>query len=194
MNEQILNDFLARHEQSQNRLISQIEAMVLAIQQNESEKTPQIIRPTTLNLTAATTGQINSQQILRKDASRRQVILFNQGTGDLLWSPNQFDPLSMMSQFSDPAHPTTVLPMPNQAVPIGFLPSGATITIIGTDAIWAYNVATFCVLSMTESIYANPRNPKSPTFPVPGVDGAIGAGYGFAPGVDGNPVVMKGLR
>lgn len=195
MNEQILNDFLARHQASNDRTVAAIERAALIIQQAESEKTPSLIRPTTINLQAGIVpGQIQALQILRKDDHRRQVVFYNQGPGDVLWSNAYFDPASILAQFSDPLHPDLVLPMPNQSVPIGFLVVGATITIIGTDAIWAYNNGVNAIISFTESIFNSPRNVRSPTFPVPGLDGALGAGYELAPGVDGNPVVTKGLR
>lgn len=195
MNERILNDFFSKQTGQQERMVKAIEAMALATQQKESEKTPTIVRPTTINLTCGTTaGQINSIQLVRRDPHRKSVAIYNFGSGDLLWACYNFDPATILSQFSDPNHPDVVLPVPNQAVQIGFLPTGGSTSFDGTEAIWGYNVATNCVLTLTETLFTTPHHIRSATFPVPGLDGALGAGYEVAPGVDGNPVVVKGIR
>ena len=194
MNEIIINDNLERNNRMLNRLTTLIDTLFLQIQEAESEKTPAKLRPYTINLSAPQTPNPQVVQIMPRNAARDSLSIYNVGPGSLIWSNTWFDPTSMLQQFSDPAHPNTITPLANQLIEIGYLPSGGSVSINSTEAIMAYNVGGVALLTITESSYLKSGNFKGYTFPPPGVDGALGAGYDTVSDVDSNPILVKGIR
>ena len=193
-NEVLLNDFLSHFTKSTQSLIDSIERNALFVQQVESEKIPALTRPTTFNLTSSqfgTQAQAVASQILRREQQRDGFSLINLGPGDLIWSNTVFDPNTILTQFSDPSHPSTLTPLPNQAIDIGYVPSGGNISIETTDALWGYSVGGACLLTIVETLYLSARSSRAATMQIAGLDGAIGQGYGTVQGPDGNPVASK---
>lgn len=178
------------------RIDKWLELAYLSQQEQKSTETPRSYRPLVYNLVAGLTpGQINAIQVLGRNFARFDVSIYNVGPGTILYSNAQFDPASMLQQLSDPAHPNTITPSPNQAIQIGYLPAGSSVTINSTDAVWAWNNGSNALLVMTEVIYARAGNQTGPMPAlIPGLDGAIGQGYGNAVDADGNGVAVKGLR
>ena len=193
-NEAIINDHLRRNNIMLERLTVLLDARYKQVQEYEAEKTPNKVRPYTISLSAPTSPTALCVQLLPRNPGRDSVALYNVGPGSLIWSNTWFDPTSILQQFSDPAHPNTITPLSNQIIEIGYVPSGGAVSVNSTEAIMGYNVGGLCVVTMTETSYLKAGNFKGVTFPPPGVDGALGAGYGTASDVDGNPVLVKGIR
>lgn len=193
MNEIIINDNLAKNNKMLEHLTRMIDAAYMQIQEAESEKTPNRLRPYTVNISAPTTPAPLCVNVMPRNPSRDSMSLYNVGTGSVIWSNTWFDPTSILQQFSDPAHPGSNTPLANQIIEIGYVPSGASVTINSTEPLYCYNVGGNALVTIVESMYVKPGS-LSATIPVPGIDGAIGAGYTSAADVDGNPILIKGIR
>lgn len=181
MNDGLVIDHLTRTNHALNNLNKLLALIYYQTQESKAQETPGAERPYTINLSAPGPGDV---QLLPNNGARQKVGVYNQGPGDLLFSNQHFHPASILQQLSDPNHPNTILPAPNQVVNIGLLPNGASATWYSTSAIWVYNVGGNCLLSMLESIYVTPKSVTDNGAKPYGLDGAIGAGYGVIPGAD----------
>lgn len=189
MNDTIINDNITRQNHLLEKLTQLINAAYLQVQELESEKTPSKVRPFTFNL--LTTGN-GSHQLMPRNASRDSLTIYNVGTGSCIWSNTRFDLTSILQQFSDPAHPDTIAPAPMQMIEIGYLPSGSTVTINSTEAIYVASIGAAALLTILETVYSK-AGKQGGTIPIPGLDGAIGGGY-EAREIDGTLIGAKGLR
>jgi hypothetical protein len=197
-NEVILNDSLRRQNAVLEKLEHWLELAAIATQEGKSTETPRKFRPYTANiqnnLGQPTGVTALAFQLMPRNNARDSFSLQNLGPGDLLFSNTQFDPSSILQQISDPNHPNAILPAPMQVVEIGLLYSGGAVSINSSEALWVSNVGGNCVLSIVETVYDRAGTKRPGGFPIPGLDGALGAGYGTAADVDGNPILQKGLR
>lgn len=190
----ILNDSIVRQTKVLDKLEKWIELSAIAEQEKQSTETPRKYRPYCVNVVAPTVAPILAVQVMPRNQARDSLSLYNAGPGTILFLNQWFDPASILQQFSDPAHPNTFLPAPNQVVEIGYLPVGSSTSIDSTESVWCWNNSTNALLVIVEAVYDRAGSIKSATFPIPGLDGALGAGYTTTADVDGNPTLIKGLR
>ncbi len=193
-NEVILNDNIERQNKLLDNLTNFLEKIYFQTQEEEGNKQPRNIRPYTANISLGTGSGALALQVMPRNPSRYDFAAYNLGPGDIIWCNTVFDPNSILQQFSDPAHPNVFLPAPNQVVQIGLIPSGATVDVNGQEPLWVFNVGGNAVLTIIETVFAKPGSMHAAGFPIPGLDGAIGAGYGTVDDVDGNPTLVKGIR
>jgi hypothetical protein len=186
-----LNDQLARFNTHADRLIKIIERYQIAQQINEATKVPTRQRFYTVNVDAITAPP-TVVQVLRRDPLRKEVSFINDGPSTCLINNQWFDPTSIQQQFSDPTNPSTVPPVANQIIQIGYLAVGGTLTFQGQEGIWVFNnsPSSGALLSIIETIYSSPAKDATPT---PGLDGALMGGYTVVNDGESQRLV-KGLR
>ena len=186
MNEAIINDALRHQNVMLAKLTELLEASYLQTQELEANKTPNESRPYTVNLSCPSEPNLHPLQVLGRNPNRSSLTIYNVGAGSCFYHHTMFDPTSILQQFSDPANPNTVLPAYNQVVQIGYLPSGASVTINSTEPLWALNHGATCLLTIIESVYAKAGKQQ------PGFDGVLGNAYAAAE-VSGATLTSKGL-
>ena len=116
----LLHDSINRQTEAVKLLTKWLEETYLQTQLKESQKRPRKVNIYTVNVNAVSTGASGAAkatfQTLPRNDERYDFAVVNSGPGDLLFNTENFDPVSIFQQFSDPNAPDTVLPVPNQVV------------------------------------------------------------------------------
>lgn len=156
-------------------------------QEHKAQETPGKLEPVTVNLDLASGSR--AIQILPNNGYRQEIGIYNSGPGDLVFNSSHFDS-SIFQQFSDPSDPDAVTPPPNQLIRIGYLPSGASMTVKSSASLWGLNINGAALITCLESVYdSNPHGYDKP----PGYDGWMNGGYVETTTEDGDLVVTKAL-
>lgn len=164
---------IADHLEKSNE---KLDKLYMHWQHIEANKTPAQFRPSVINLVVPTSPTPISWQIVRSESRRSEIAIINLGPDDILYSNENFDPLSILQDFSDPNAPAAVLPAPLETIHIGFAPSGSSFVIDSRSSIWAYNIqGAGALLSIIDTTYESRNTSLTPERG--SIDGMAHQGY-----------------
>lgn len=178
MADNMLADLLAHFNKNINDNTQALYKLYDYVQHIEADKTPRSYRPYVWLVKDPANPTPRPLQILGSNPGRASLTMYNYGSDDIIYSNTWFDPLSITKYFSDPNSPDSVLPSPNQNIEIGFLPSGASVSIDTVEATLVYNIGgSGAVLSIIESLYGTQHGKPQPV--ERGLAGVVHQGYGL---------------